>query len=510
MLGFDFDVTGTETVRQTGQTFLEKLRSENREHPFQQSATPFSIASDITGLALRYHPGTQIRFLEPCLGTGIFFSAFLHEADNRSGQLQIRSAHGVEHEEQFAALAHDLWAPAGLTVHELDFMALSEADLPKATMVLSRPPATQHHRLSSDDKIRAADAAEAATQLRPTGLTDLYNYYVLATHKFLADGAVSAWLLPTKFLHHTAGRALRTYLTRQVRLQRIHNFDSGALGVQGHREEILDWSVVVFTNEAAQPTDTVELTAGGEIFGAETSTTATHAELADSSEWHLFWQHGEAAQITSPLLEDFFFIRRGWEIPGGKFFIQSENRAWALGIQPFHMHPLLPPPDQVDTKIIGADDWGYPEGDNRRVVLTSHDDLYTLEEKDPAFRQYLETADDETKAAAQRPDSSRWYSLHLRRPAPILVQPATEQDPGPFRFIINESNGIAGPGWVTMTPNLGFAKPWFLNHDVDWHELVEVLESIPTPDPPAKPELSPSAVAALDATAVADWLASCD
>ena len=78
MLGFDFDVTGTETVRQTGQTFLQKLRSENQEYPSPHGATPFPLASDLTGLALSYHPGSQIQFLEPCLGTGIFFSTLLH------------------------------------------------------------------------------------------------------------------------------------------------------------------------------------------------------------------------------------------------------------------------------------------------------------------------------------------------------------------------------------------------------------------------------------------------
>ena len=509
MLGFDFDVTGTESVRQTGQTFLEKLRSENREHPAQHGATPFTVASDITGLALRYHPGSQIRFLDPCIGTGIFFSAFLHEAEHRGGELQIHAAHGVERDEQFAALAHDLWAPAGLTVHELDFMALTESDLPKATMVLSRPPATQHHRLTSEEKIRSADAAETATGIRPTGLTDVYNHFVLASHQFLADGAVAAWLVPSKFLHHTTGRALRSYLTGQVRLRRIHSFDRGALGTMGHDDDIADWSVVVFTNETAQPTDSVELSAGGEIFGAETTTTVTQSELSTSSDWTTFYQH-TAEHAAPPTLEDFFFIRRGWEVPGGKFFIQSENRAWALGIQPFHMNPLLPPPEQVNTKIITADKWGYPVGDNRKVVLTSHDDEYTLEDTDPAFLAYLQAANGDTRDAAKRPESVLWYSLHLRRPAPILVQPAGDTDPGPFKFIINESEGIAGPGWITMSPNLGFAKPWFLNNDVDWHELVEVLETIPLPDASNKPELSPNAVASLDATAVAEWLATFD
>jgi len=508
VLGFDFDVSGTETVRQTGQSFLEKLRAEDREHPAVHSATPFPIASDITSLALGYHPGSQIHFLEPCLGTGIFFSTLLHEADRRGNELEIVSAHGIESEEGFAMLAHDLWAPADLIVHEQDFLQLPAAHVPKATLVISRPPVTQHHLLSSDKKILAADAVEAATGRRPTGLTDLYNHFVLAAHKFLADGAVSAWLLPTKFLHHTAARALRSYLTTRVRLQRIHNFDSGALGVRGYREEILDWSVIVFTNETAQPTDTVELTDGGEIFEAETTTTATYAQLSSTSDWTTFWQHSDPALTTPPTLKDYFHIRRGWQVPVKKFFIQPEERAWALGIQPFHMHPLLPPPEEVTAKVIAADQWGYPVYDNRQVILTSHDEENVLQEKDPAFLRYLQSANGDTREAARRPGAELWYSLQLRRPAPLLVQPAAENDPGPFRFIVNESDGIAGPGWITLAPNLGFAKPWYWGSDIDWHALAAVLESIPVPDPTTKPDLSPTAVASLDATAVAEWLAS--
>lgn len=506
MLGFDFDVTGTETVRQTGQTFLQKLRSENQEYPSPHGATPFPLASDLTGLALSYHPGSQIQFLEPCLGTGIFFSTLLHEAENRVGEIKIQSAHGIEREDQFAALAHDLWAPAGLTVHNLDFMTLDEDLIPKATMVVSRPPVTQHHRLSSASKIRAADAAEAATGLRPTGLTDLYSHFVLATHKFLSDGAVSTWLLPTKFLHHTAGRALRTYLADQVRLRRIHNFASGALGVEGHRDEILDWSAVVFTKERNRPDDQVELTTGEDLFGPEATTTATHGDLAASADWTEFWDHSDPALTAPPTLEDFFFIRRGWDVPAAHFFIQPEARAWAFGIQPFHMHPMLPPPEDFTEHVVEADQWGYPVGEHRNVLLTSHVDEDRLATQDPAFLRYLQSANGDTRQEAKRPESGLWYSLHVRRPAPILVQPAAADDPGPFRFIVNESEGIAGPGWITMSPNIGFAKPWFIDNDVDWHALVKVLESIPALDP--KPELSSSAVAALDATAVADWIAT--
>lgn len=502
MLGFDFDVSGTESVRQTGQAFLEKLRSDDHYHASQQGATPFELATDIAGLALRYHPGCEVNFLEPCIGTGIFFSALLHGATDHHGDFEIRTAHGVEPDEQFATLAHDLWAPAGLTVHDFDFMRLTEADLPKATLVLSRPPTTPHHRLSSEQKVLAADAAEAATGIRPTGLADLYIHFLLATHKFLAPGAVSAWLLPTSFLQSSAGHAIRSYLAQQVRLQRVHNFDRGILGSTD--DDVLDWSIIVFTHETAKPSDTFKFSSGGELFGADATAEISYSDLDPEASWGNLGQDDRPANQPTYVMEDFFWIRRGWQVPGEKFFVQTENRAWALGIQPYHMTPKLPPPEEITEKVIETDTWGYPIAENRRVIIASRYDRYYLEDKDPALLQYLQAANGDTRAAAQRSDNELWYNLHVRGPAPILVKPATDEDTGPYRFIINKSEGVAGPGWITMQPKIAFAQPHLLLEGIDWYAVQYALEAIRVPS--KKPPLTPSAVASLDATVIAEYI----
>ena len=506
MLGFDFDVAGTESVRQTGQAFLEKLRSDDQHHSSQAGATPFDIASDIAGLALRYHPGRDISFLEPCIGSGTFFSALLHGAPDHDGGLEIRAAHGVEADEQFAALAHDLWAPAGLAVHDLNFMRLSATDLPKATLVLSRPPTTAHHRMTSEQKVLAADRAEEATGIRPTGLADAYIHFLLAAHKFLAPGAVSAWLLPTAFLQRSAGQALRSYLARQVRIQRIHTYDHGVLGTTGHDEAIADWSVVIFTNQTAQPTDTFKFSTGGELFGADSIAEIPYTRLDPDSSWAKLDQQGDAADQVSYTMDDFFRIRRGWTAPGEKFFVMDENRAWALGLQPFHMHPMLPLPKEVSTDVIKPDKWGAPQEGSRRVVVFSRYDTYSLEDKDPAFLKYLEAANGDTIKESEGRGNKTWYNLHLPGVAPILVQPATDDDPAPFRFIQNQSKGIAGPGWITMYPNLAWAKPELILSGIDWDAVQLALEAIRLPEASKKPELTPQAVASLDATVIAEYL----
>ncbi|NLZ99289.1 MAG: hypothetical protein GX920_10855, partial [Micrococcus sp.] len=88
--------------------------------------------------------------------------------------------------------------------------------------------------------------------------------------------------------------------------------------------------------------------------------------------------------------------------------------------------------------------------------------------------------------------------------APILVQHAKADDRAPFRFVQNQSNGIAGPGWITMYPNLAWAQPELILNGIDWDAVQLALEAIRLPDPSKKPELTPQAVASLDATVIAE------
>src|SRR5699024_6563980 len=173
-------------------------------------------------------------------------------------------------------------------------------------------------------------------------------------------------------LCHSSGRALRFYLARQVRLHRIHAYDARALDVTRLEETIDEWSVVVFTNEKPHPSDAFEFSTGGDLLHPNETTQMTYARLNHDANWRRMADLNDNGLMKSYTLEDFFFIRSGWDVPAAKFFVQPEARAWALGIQPMHMNPLLPSPDAVADKVIAADEVGYPVGENRPVVLAAN------------------------------------------------------------------------------------------------------------------------------------------
>src|SRR5699024_3002826 len=157
-----------------------------------------------------------------------------------------------------------------------------------------------------------------------------------------------------------------------------------------------EWSVVIFTNEPAAATDSFNFSSGGELFGPDTTVELSYERLDPEISWGNLIDD-QPPKRNSDLMDDFFWIRRGWDLACTKLLVQSDNRACAVVIQPSHMRTMLPPPPDVTGAVIKSDDRGYPLADNRHVVITSHDNIYDLEAKDPALLEYLSAANGDTR-----------------------------------------------------------------------------------------------------------------
>ena len=74
-----------ESNRQNTQTKLDSLKSASERNKMGQYATPFSLASEIVEFIrdTYFIETDRIRFLDPAVGTGAFFSAMLHAFPKR-------------------------------------------------------------------------------------------------------------------------------------------------------------------------------------------------------------------------------------------------------------------------------------------------------------------------------------------------------------------------------------------------------------------------------------------
>ena len=161
-----------------------------------------------------------VRFLEPALGSGSFFSALAQQVKPS----RIESAVGVELDHRLASLARDLWEEVGLKVVEGDF-TIEYRNIQKANLLITNPPYVRHHHLGSESKSRLKSKALDASGLSVNGLSGLYVYFMALSHACMADGGIAAWLIPSEFMDVNYGGVLRQYLTHRVQLIRVHRFD---------------------------------------------------------------------------------------------------------------------------------------------------------------------------------------------------------------------------------------------------------------------------------------------
>src|SRR5258706_11557363 len=161
-----------EQARQIEQQHLDSLSSSQQRNRSGQFSTPFPLAQQLAAYVktLWDDKQGQIRFLEPSVGTGTFYSA-LQAAFKTT---EISEALGIEIDPLSSAIAHRIWAETGLRIVEGDFTKLEPAKTETYNLILANPPYVRHHHLSATEKTRLRGRVKAETGYSLHGLAGLY------------------------------------------------------------------------------------------------------------------------------------------------------------------------------------------------------------------------------------------------------------------------------------------------------------------------------------------------
>src|SRR5438552_992119 len=147
-----------ESRREALQARFESATTINSRKHLGQFATPLDLALGIVRFTRHWVNTTRgIRFLEPALGTGVFYSAILQTFARE----EIVSSVGVEVDPRLARASKRLWGPTGLKVLRGDFTRLKAPSGNSANLIVTNPPYVRHHDLSSDDKTRLNEMARS-------------------------------------------------------------------------------------------------------------------------------------------------------------------------------------------------------------------------------------------------------------------------------------------------------------------------------------------------------------
>jgi adenine-specific DNA-methyltransferase len=443
-----------ETMRLSIQADLDACKTALERNKLGQFATPTVLARDVLAYGLSLLPEKQeVRFLDPAIGTGSFYSALLETIGNRP----IAGAQGYEVDPHYGVPAKKLWEGHGLVI-DLDDFTKSIPPADGFNLLICNPPYVRHHHLKSEEKRRLQVESRMAAGVNLSGYAGLYCHFLALSHRWMSSGGIAGWLIPSEFMDVNYGAEIKRYLLEEVTLLRIHRFDPK----DAQFDDALVSSAVVWFKKDKPPVDhAVEFSYGGTHTTPAVSRSIPAVALANEAKWTRFPRQDIRATVDTPILSDLFKIRRGIATGSNDFFILTQERIEELQLPMECFRPILPSPRYVSADEIDCDEHGNPTLQKSLFLLDCRLPEEEVKSRYPTLWRYLESGKQEIASRYLCQSRPIWYQQESRQPSPFVCTYMGRGDAitgRPFRFLLNHSKAIAANSYLMLYPKPIVAK----------------------------------------------------
>ena len=444
-------LTELETRRLILQDQLDAEKNASERNRMGQFATPTKLAMDMLRCGkMLFDEEENVRFLDPALGTGAFYSALLQIFTSA----RISAATGYETDPHYGNPADELWRETGIDICLEDFTsATAPENSNKFNLVICNPPYVRHHHIKNSDKQRLQLRVKNACGAQISGLAGLYCYFLGLSHPWMTDGGLAGWLIPSEFMDVNYGRSVKRYLLDKVTLLQIHRFDPKE---SQFRDALVSSAVVWIRNQLPGPGHGVRFTFGGTLLKPEMDRVVPLEELRRESKWTRYPQQERNTSKDGPVLSDFFRIKRGLVTGKNSFFILSADEIDRRELPLEAFKPILPSPRYLANDEIRSDREGNPLLERRLFLLDPPWAEVEIEKKHPALWLYLEEGKNAGVAmhyVCRHRDP--WYRQENRPPTPFVCTYLGRGDQKTgrmFRFILNHSQATAANVYLMLYP----------------------------------------------------------